>query len=82
MALVTLSTGKTIDVDIIWFLTLSDEEYQDLVAMNTGFEVDNPFHGSALSKKGSVPEEVIEEEDEPKPVDSIEEVEIHERDDI
>lgn len=78
MALINLRNGKTIDVDLLWFLSLTDEEYQDLEAMNTGFEIDNPFHSSSMNRH-SVREE--EDEEEVKPVDKTEEVDIEERDD-
>lgn len=79
MALVTLANGKTIDVDIMWFLSLSDQEYQDLVASNSGFEIENPFHSSSLTFRGSESEEENEDWDVD---DTPEDPDFLERDDI
>lgn len=70
MALVTLRNGKVIDVDIVWYLSLSDEEYNELIASDAGFETDNPFHGSSLSSFRSLDDDVDDS------------VDIGERDDI
>lgn len=83
MAYVTLPNGKTIDIDINWWLNMSDEEYSDLIAMNAGFETSDPFHGSALH---TTPFE-LEEEDEEDVNDEIlrtrgEEEDLLNRDDI
>lgn len=75
MALIALSNGKTIDVDILWYLSLTDEQYQDLIASNSGCELENPFYGSSLSG----PTEDMIEPDEDIPEDPPE---IPERDDI
>jgi hypothetical protein len=64
MALVTLQNGKVIDVDINWYLSLSDEEYQDLNAMNVGFEVEDPFHLSSLKTSSYFEAEEEDVEDE------------------
>lgn len=82
MALVTLSNGKVIDVDLLWYLSLSDAEYQELIAMDSGFEVENPFHGSVLSKRPPVEED--DETEDLKPLDQLDDsdLEIPERDDV
>lgn len=82
MALVTLANGKTIDVDIMWFLSLSDNEYQDLIASNSGCEINNPFHGSCLARKGAESWEEVDDEEEVKPLTELRDVEIEERDDV
>jgi len=76
MALINLKNGKTIDVDLFWFLNLTDDELQDLESMNLGFEVNNPFHGSSMYRSSHT------DDDEPKEVGKSPNVEIPERDDI
>lgn len=79
MALINLKNGKTIDVDIFWYMNLSDEELQNLEASDAGFEPENPFYNSALSRRGSeLPEEETESEEDLLDDD----FEIPERDDI
>lgn len=83
MALINLRNGKTIEVDLMWYLSLSDEELQDLEALNVGFEIENPFHGSCIRGKGA---REVEEEDaeteEVRPVDENEDLDLIEPDDI
>lgn len=78
MALINLKNGKTIDVDIMWYLNLSDSELQNLEASDAGFEPESPFYNSALSKRGAESEE---EEEELKPLDKIDKIDVPERDD-
>lgn len=61
MALVSLKNGKVIDVDILWYLSLSDEEIQDLEALDVGFDPENPFYNSSLTKPSQI---IIEENEE------------------
>lgn len=77
MALINLKNGKTIDVDLFWYLSLTDEELQDLESMNLGFEIENPFHGSAIHKRGHP-----DDDDEPKEVGKNPKIDVTERDDI
>ncbi len=83
MALVTLKNGKTIDIDLWYYLNMTDEEIQDLEALNFGFEVENPFHNSSINSFKVDP--VVEEEEipeEPTIEDDFDEKEFLERDDI
>jgi hypothetical protein len=85
MALITLRNGKTVDIDLWRYLEMSDEELQDLEAMNIGFEAENPFHSSSLTntrrfQKEALPEEEDEEED--LPIDDFDDTELLNRDDI
>ena len=47
-----LSNGKTIYLSVEDFLNLTDEDIQYLISTGQGSDPVNPFHGSALSKKG------------------------------
>lgn len=47
-----LPTGKAIEMDIAQFLDMTDEELKYLIAYNYGESVENPWHGSVLTKHG------------------------------
>lgn len=45
-----LPTGRVIEITIEQWLDLSDEEIEYLVAYNYGEVIENPWHGSILTK--------------------------------
>lgn len=49
--LISLPTGKTVDIPIENYLRMGKESYQLLIANNVGGYVEHPFYGSALYNK-------------------------------
>jgi hypothetical protein len=45
-----LPNGKVIDISTEQYLDMSDEDFEYLLAYNHGEIVENPWHGSILSK--------------------------------
>jgi hypothetical protein len=52
-----LPNGKVIEISTEQFVEMSDEELEYLVAYNYGDVVENPWHGSILTKPSSVIDE-------------------------
>lgn len=46
-----LPNGKTIHLSIEDYLSLTDQDIQYLMSVNAGASVQNPWHGSPISKK-------------------------------
>lgn len=44
MVAVELGNGKTVMVKLEDWLNMTDEQFQDLIAKNDGYEIDDPFH--------------------------------------
>jgi len=59
--LVNLANGKTIEMSIEQYLSMTDDDFQYLVSTNSGDEIYDPFYGSVL-KYGENEEEEIDEE--------------------
>lgn len=47
-----LPTGKVIEISVDQYLDMTDEEIEYLVAYNYGDAIENPWHGSILTKQG------------------------------
>ena len=67
--LVNLPNGKTIEMSIDQYLSMTDEDFQYLVASGYGEEINDPFHNSYIKNgdsyyTGEEDEEEIEEIDE------------------
>lgn len=63
--LVNLPNGKTIEMSIEQYLSMTDEDFQYLVSTNSGDEISDPFYGSVLKYGDSYEEdEDVEEIDE------------------
>lgn len=45
-----LSNGKVIEISTEQYFEMSDEDFEYLIAYNHGDIVENPWHGSILSK--------------------------------
>lgn len=60
---VSLPNGRTIDLPPDVYMSMTDKDYQLLVALGCGSEIDNPFQGSALYANSSSLA-VLDEEDE------------------
>ncbi len=45
-----LPDGRTVEMSIYEYLTLSDEEINSLVGYNHGAEINNPKYGSIITK--------------------------------
>jgi hypothetical protein len=45
-----LPNGKVIEISTEQFIEMSDEEFEYLIAYNYGDVIENPWHGSILSK--------------------------------
>jgi len=52
-----LPNGKVIEISTEQFIEMSDEELEYLIAYNYGDVVENPWHGSILSKHDVTPED-------------------------
>lgn len=59
-----LPNGKTVWLDVADVLDLSHNDIQDLIAMNVGDIVLNPFKNSVINKKGGPDEDEDEYVDE------------------
>lgn len=62
-----LPNGKTVHLSLDEILDLTDQDIQYLMSTNAGESINNPFHGSVISKPGKrVPldEDLFEEEEE------------------
>jgi hypothetical protein len=46
-----LPSGKVIELSVEQYLSLSDEELGEIVRLDLGNTLENPFHGSALDGK-------------------------------
>ena len=47
-----LKDGRTIEISIYEFLSATDEELNQLIGTNYGMEINNPNHGSIITKPG------------------------------
>jgi hypothetical protein len=45
-----LPTGKTIEISVEEFLSLTDEDFQNIIASDYGMELNQPFFNSSLEK--------------------------------
>jgi hypothetical protein len=77
--LVNLPNGKTIEMSFEQYISMTDEDFQYLVASGYGEEINDPFHNSFI-RNGEIKtveldeeEEVYEEIDEELDIDETEE---------
>lgn len=54
-----LPNGKVIEISTEQYLEMSDEDFEYLMAYNHGDPVENPWHGSILSKHDKLIEEDV-----------------------
>lgn len=47
-----LRDGRTVEISIHDYLSCSDEELENLVGYDCGFEINNPLYGSSITKPG------------------------------
>lgn len=59
--LYSLPTGKVIELSVQQYLELTDEEFEYLISINYGEEIQNPFFGSILQKPNVTDIKIIEE---------------------
>lgn len=59
--IISLPTGKCIEVSLETYLRMTDEDFEYLVATNWGTAIENPFQGSVL-KHGEI-NSVLTEDD-------------------
>lgn len=71
--LVSLPNGKTIEMSVDQYLSMTDEDYQYLVAAGVGEEISDPFHNSYIKHGENYSEEEFEEIDEEIDLDEEEE---------
>jgi hypothetical protein len=64
-----LPNGKTIWLDISDVLNLTDQDIRDLVSMNIGEHVHNPWKGSSINLKEEKSEEDEEDDEEDLDID-------------
>ena len=55
-----LPNGKVIEISTEQFLDMSDEDFEYLLAYNHGDVVENPWHGSILSKHDKTHDEGLD----------------------
>lgn len=55
-----LPNGKVIDISTEQYLDMSDEDFEYLIAYNHGEIIENPWHGSILSKNDRVHDEGLD----------------------
>lgn len=60
--IISLPTGKCIEVSLETYLRMTDEDFEYLVATNWGTAIENPFQGSVLTH-GEINSSVLSEED-------------------
>lgn len=51
-----LPTGKTIEISFEYWLTLTDEELQLIIASDSGVMIPSPFFESVIRKRSSIKE--------------------------
>lgn len=56
-----LPTGKTIDISFEYWLTLTDEELQLIIASDSGVMIPSPFFESVIRKRSSVHKDIEED---------------------
>jgi len=56
-----LPNGKVIEISTEQFIEMSDEELEYLIAYNYGDVVENPWHGSILSKHDRIHDQGLDE---------------------
>lgn len=49
-----LPNGKVIEISVEQYLEMSDEEFEYLLSINFGDNIENPFFGSVLENKYSI----------------------------
>lgn len=47
-----LKDGRTVEISINDYLSCSDEELENLIGYDCGFEINNPLYGSSINKPG------------------------------
>lgn len=47
-----LPDGRTIEISLNDYLSLTDEELRELAAYDIGHQINNPYYGSAMNKPG------------------------------
>jgi hypothetical protein len=67
--LYNLPNGKVIEISVEQYLDMTDEEFEYLLSINFGENIENPFFGSILQK--SVNPLIDVEEEAPTPVDKV-----------
>lgn len=70
-----LPNGKVIEISTEQFFDMSDEDFEYLLAYNHGDVVENPWHGSILSKHDRVHDEGLDLPDVPI-VDKIKDLDV------
>ena len=63
MILISLPNGKTIGVPIDVYLRMDDDDYNYLISINAGDEINDPFYHSVLEDGEEKDNEVIELEE-------------------
>jgi len=56
-----LPNGKVIEISTEQFVEMSDEDFEYLIAYNYGDVVENPWHGSILSKHDRIHDEGLDD---------------------
>lgn len=56
-----LPNGKVIEISTEQFIEMSDEDFEYLIAYNYGDVVENPWHGSILSKHDRIHDEGLDD---------------------
>ena len=65
MIAIELGNGKTVMVKLEDWLNMTDEQFQDLIARNDGYDIDNPFDKvidkirETSSWEDTAPEEIL-----------------------
>jgi hypothetical protein len=49
--LYSLPNGRTIEISLEEYLNLTDQDIQDIIASNSGYNVSSPFFNSSISQK-------------------------------
>jgi|GEM_PF-2391144 len=49
--LYSLPNGRTIEISLEEYLSLTDQDIQDIIASNSGYNVASPFFNSSISQK-------------------------------
>lgn len=61
--LVNLPTGKTMEMTLDQYLSLEDNDFQELIAMGYGEHINDPFHGSILHSSPGIKDEIDDSPD-------------------
>jgi len=71
--IISLPTGKCIEVSLETYLRMTDEDFEFLVATNWGTAIENPFQGSVLTH-GEINNVLSEDDLEEMGIDDIAEI--------